>query len=161
MVVSESGRSTHHALQENLTLSTIDTAPLGIRFVAPDLDLDLQNKNSTSAIALYEPDGEQIKDIPEVEVSDVAEGSGIVYEESLESLRDAANRDERIDLTGYVTPERYRFIDCRSFARDNVLRLWETEDLPTERYVAVSHVWKSLPPEENDTHRTGYILGRM
>ncbi|KAK7691544.1 hypothetical protein QCA50_004943 [Cerrena zonata] len=134
-----------------MVVSESDTAPLGIRFVAPDLDLDLQNKNSTSAIALYEPDGEQIKDIPEIEVSDVAEGSGIVYEESLESLRDAANRDERIDLTGYVTPERYRFIDCRSFARDNVLRLWEMEDLPTERYVAISHVWKSLPPEENDT----------
>lgn len=123
---------------------TTDNNSRGIRFVTPSLDLP-----NTGAVMVYEPEGEQIKESVEVEISNVDEGK-IVYRESLATVRDAANRDERIDLTNYITPERYRFIDCKHFAQDGILALWEMEHLPVGRYIAISHVWKSLPPEEDD-----------
>ncbi|KAK3370637.1 hypothetical protein B0H63DRAFT_487344 [Podospora didyma] len=44
-----------------------------------------------------------------------------------------------------ITPCRYRFLDCRSFADRTSLRVLELDDLPHRRYVAISYVWRGLP----------------
>ncbi|EEB99045.1 hypothetical protein MPER_01339, partial [Moniliophthora perniciosa FA553] len=72
----------------------------------------------------------------------------IIFSAHLANLQAVAERDERIDLTPLATPERYRFIDCAKFVHDAVLQVWETQELPLQ-YAAISHVWKSLPPEED------------
>ncbi|KAK0665443.1 hypothetical protein QBC41DRAFT_327871 [Cercophora samala] len=45
-----------------------------------------------------------------------------------------------------VPPARYRFIDARPFADGTCLRVVETDILPKDRYVAISYVWKGVPP---------------
>ncbi|CAL1710479.1 unnamed protein product [Somion occarium] len=124
----------------------------GIVFVSPSLQ-DSYNH----PLALYEPKGEQIRDITPKEVPTVPEGK-VIYSQSLPALRAAAGRDERIDVTDCATAERYRFIDCNSFVRHGVLELWEVPQLPIDQYIAISHIWKSKEPRPHDLTTNGVFL---
>ncbi|KAF7555953.1 hypothetical protein G7Z17_g1783 [Cylindrodendrum hubeiense] len=43
---------------------------------------------------------------------------------------------------------RYRLLDCRSFAERKSLRIFEYQNFPTQKYGAISYVWKGLKAEE-------------
>lgn len=129
-----------------------DIPKVGIRYIAPRIG------SGGHALGLYEPAGEEIKetDVDYVQVPDVVSGRS-VYQKPLEEVRE--HSDDRIDLTQYITPKRYRFIDCMSFVKDEILRLWETQELSAEGYATISHVWKSLPPKEDiDLTKRGEFL---
>jgi hypothetical protein len=46
-----------------------------------------------------------------------------------------------LDISG-VTPCRLRFIDCRAFVDDQMLRIVEVMDLRGEAFSAISYIWK-------------------
>ncbi|KAL4244347.1 hypothetical protein ABKN59_010664 [Abortiporus biennis] len=120
-------------------------------------------KHSTHGVdyplAIYDPPGERIDEhrtsnqvynhIPPII-------GKVLFSSSLNQLRADAKQDERIDLTTLAMPERYRFIDCVKFVEDDTLQLLEFEELPLDRYAAISHVWKSLPPNEEDFKLTSH-----
>lgn len=45
-----------------------------------------------------------------------------------------------------IAPARFRFVDARSLAEGDRLRVIETSELPKKRYVAISYVWRAPPP---------------
>lgn len=108
------------------------------------------NHGGNNPLALYQPRGQRISDnIPTSPESFNLANSKVIYSSPLSSLRFSSRHGERLDISPYATPERFRFIDCASFVRDETLQIWETKELPQTRYAAISHVWKSLPPETN------------
>ncbi|THU92750.1 hypothetical protein K435DRAFT_758030 [Dendrothele bispora CBS 962.96] len=104
-------------------------------------------------LAVYQPEGEQIRDVIPINLQDQFSSTSTattIFSSSLSDLRAAAtNRDERIDLTPFATAERYRFIDCAKYVQDNSIHIWEMLELPHSHYASISHVWKSLPPEQD------------
>lgn len=46
-----------------------------------------------------------------------------------------------------ATPERYRFLDCKAFVEQQLLRIYETAELSGLSYSAVSYVWRGNVPE--------------
>lgn len=55
-----------------------------------------------------------------------------------------------------VTPCRLRFIDCRAFVDDQMLRIVEVMDLRGEAFSAISYVWKgnTLPSPDCESAQT-------
>jgi len=45
-----------------------------------------------------------------------------------------------------IAPARFRFVDARSLAEGDSLRVVEMSELPKKRYVAISYVWRAPPP---------------
>ncbi|KAH7129007.1 hypothetical protein EDB81DRAFT_138365 [Dactylonectria macrodidyma] len=43
--------------------------------------------------------------------------------------------------------EKFRFLDCRSFAERKSLRIFQFDQLPTEKYGAISYIWSGLKPK--------------
>ncbi|ESK93789.1 hypothetical protein Moror_1069 [Moniliophthora roreri MCA 2997] len=119
-----------------------DTVP-GVQF------LQTGKHGGNFPLAIYEPAGERISENFASTKDRIPPITGkSIFSASLANLRAAAEHDERIDLTPLATPERYRFIDCAEVVRGDTLQVWETQELPYQ-YAAISHVWKSLPPEED------------
>lgn len=57
------------------------------------------------------------------------------------------------DLGLYASPLRFRFLDCRSFIENKLLRIFEFDSLPSHQYSAISYPWlglqvSNLPPGE-------------
>ncbi|KAK7036800.1 hypothetical protein VNI00_011466 [Paramarasmius palmivorus] len=114
-------------------------------------------------LALWDPPGEDIKalDVHSTRACSIIpeENIQVIYKETLVNVRtNMKGGAQPIDLTEFVTPCRYRFIDCLAFVRDEVLQLVETKDLPVQAYAAISHVWASLPPEEAALTERGFFL---
>ncbi|KAL0062965.1 hypothetical protein AAF712_010096 [Marasmius tenuissimus] len=111
---------------------------------------------SNFPLAVYNPEGEQIneeaptspRELPTI----TTQAGTIIFREPIADLQTAVS--PYIDLTPFITPERYRFIDCSRLVNENVLQIWETLELPRGQYAAISHVWKSLSPRELDKKLT-------
>ena len=116
---------------------------MGIKVVPND-----RNEPNRGSLVVYEPDSEKLEDEIIEMVPDVTDGHAI-YQRPLGVLARDATRGLRIALTNFLTPKRLRFIDCMAFVEDGVLAVWEMRQLPVEQYVAISHVWRSLPPEKD------------
>ncbi|KAM0554018.1 hypothetical protein ACHAPJ_007093 [Fusarium lateritium] len=52
----------------------------------------------------------------------------------------------------HATTHRFRLVDCKSFADRQSLRILDFEDIPKQKYGAVSYVWKGLEPKEPAHH---------
>lgn len=65
--------------------------------------------------------------------------------------------DEKISLKHGVPKCRLRFIDCRTFASREELRILEFAELPKKKYSAISYVWKGRKPKTEITPPTGWI----
>ncbi|KAL0563979.1 hypothetical protein V5O48_018076, partial [Marasmius crinis-equi] len=110
-------------------------------------------------LAVFNPEGEQIGEETPTrshELPTIITGK-IIFSKPITDLQTAV---APIDLTPFITPERYRFIDCSRFVYDGVLQVWETPELPRDQYAAISHIWKSLSPRELDKGLTmrGVVL---
>lgn len=64
-----------------------------------------------------------------------------------------------VDALSDATTCCFRFVDCEAFLSKSVLRIFEYESLPAQKYGAVSHVWKGLPMLEGSTAKTFNITG--
>ncbi|KAI1168896.1 hypothetical protein F5B18DRAFT_645761 [Nemania serpens] len=64
-----------------------------------------------------------------------------------------------IDIHPQATPRHLRFIDCESFLNDSVLRIHEYLKPPTERYSAISYVWKGLQTLEGSNAKHFNVAG--
>ncbi|KAK7439813.1 hypothetical protein VKT23_017388 [Stygiomarasmius scandens] len=112
-------------------------------------------------IVIWDPSSEEVKPLDTLLAKRLERKGGIlggevIYSEPLAKIREDNNLP--IDLTDFITPCRYRFIDCLEFVEQEKLRIVETPHLPIRKYAAVSHVWASLPAREDSLNGRGFFL---
>ncbi|KAF7968406.1 hypothetical protein HWV62_30643 [Athelia sp. TMB] len=68
-----------------------------------------------------------------------------VLHRSLNTIKGAV-----VDIAPFATPCRYRLVDCGQSVNHNSLRVFETADLSTIKYGAISYPWRGVPVDPRD-----------
>jgi hypothetical protein len=70
----------------------------------------------------------------------------LIFESPVTSLRGAI-----LNITERAMPSRFRLLDCRTWLKEDSLRIYEYSTLLKEGYAAVSYVWRGIA---SDVHKT-------